>query len=116
MRPGTCPRLTRLRAQLINQQNRQFEKQAKLQQVQLALQQQIQAVELERAKLEAEIALAEAEATDESERVLNLRRQQVQLASEAIARQADINQAQRDGLNAQQEDGLVSSRNSTAHR
>jgi TP901 family phage tail tape measure protein len=92
-----------LRSRLIEQQSRQFEQQAKLQQRQLILQQQIQQVELERAKVEAEIALAEAEAKGESERVLALRQQQVKLANEAIARQAEINQAQRDGLTAQQE-------------
>lgn len=100
---GDVSKAERLRAQLVKQQNSQIEKQAQLQQVQLTLQQKIQGVELERAKLEAEIALAEAKATGESERVLSLRKQQVQLANEAIARQADINQAQRDGLTAQQE-------------
>ena len=100
---GDASGAERLRGQLVQQQNAQFEKQAKLQQQQLRLQQQIQAVELERAKVEAEIALAEAQATGASERVLSLRQQQVQLAQDAIARQGDIARMQQEGLNAQQE-------------
>ncbi|MGI8933202.1 MAG: phage tail tape measure protein, partial [Phormidesmis sp.] len=100
---GDSAKADSLRAKLVAQQSQQFEQQAKLQQVQLSLQQKIQQVELERAKIEAEIGLAEARAKGESERVLELRQQQVDLANEAIARQDDINRAQRDGLTAQQE-------------
>lgn len=100
---GNTVEAERLRAKLTAQQSLQFEQQAKIQQQQLILQQQIQEVELERARVEAEIALAEAEAKGESARVLELRKQQVALAKEAIARQDAINQAQKAGLNAQQE-------------
>lgn len=92
----------RLRSQLQAVQSRQLEEQSALAKEQLELQLQIQRVEIERAEIEAQIALAEAEANQESEVVLQLRRQQVELASQALSNQDAIADAQRRELDARQ--------------